>query len=190
MPYCNCYCLKKSNEKNIVWTVIAISSIGITVTIFDAIFKLGELKLYESNTVEHQEVNLFSYKKERDSKIEKISRIKEVASIDNFKSGSYEVPSYDWTYIKKEIKNQNPKFIIIYGFSDPHKTKDESIVNNTIIAYKRAKAVKLIMDEMLINIHDLPVFIMSNGFEYAVKLLDSQVESYSVDRKVEIYFGI
>ncbi len=46
------------------------------------------------------------------------------------------------------------------------------------------------MDEMLINIHDLPVFIMSNGFEYAVKLLDSQVESYSVDRKVEIYFGI
>ncbi|MUT59163.1 hypothetical protein EG336_25980 [Vibrio parahaemolyticus] len=101
MPYCNCFCLKKSNEKNIVWTVIAISSIGITVTIFDAVFKLGELKLYESNTVEHQEVNLFSYKKVRDSKIEKISRIKEVASIDNFKSSSYEVPSYDWTYIKK-----------------------------------------------------------------------------------------
>ena len=46
------------------------------------------------------------------------------------------------------------------------------------------------MDEMLINMHEIPVFIMSNGFEYGVKLLDSEVKNYSVDRKVKIYFGI
>ncbi|WP_219623807.1 hypothetical protein, partial [Vibrio parahaemolyticus] len=49
--------IRRYDGKKVFWSIVFFSSLSIGVTVFDAIFKLGEFKLYEKNNIEHQEVN-------------------------------------------------------------------------------------------------------------------------------------
>ncbi|ELB2204932.1 hypothetical protein HJ138_23430 [Vibrio parahaemolyticus] len=181
--------IRRYDGKKVFWSIVFFSSLSIGVTVFDAIFKLGEFKLYEKNNIEHQEVNLYS--QGGGESIERIDEIFELSTIDGFKSGSHSVPDYDWKSLEDKIAALSPKILIVSGFSDPHKIKDDSNVNNTLIARNRAIAVKGKIEKMnVVKLNNLPIFIMSNGINNGVKLFEYQREQYSVERKVKIYVGI
>jgi len=116
-----------------------------------------------------------------------VDGIKYVGSVSGFKSGSYNLPEYDWNIITDTINDENVLFIITSGFTDPQKVKVNNSCSNECLANKRADKVHEKLNSLLVS--PKPIFRMENGLSEGVKLLDSQVLEYSRERKVKIYIG-
>lgn len=181
--------IKYRKKKRVVVSIAFFSTISISITVFDALIKIDDFTLYENNKIEHQEFNLYSKDNLKSSTV--MNDLIEITTIDNFESGKHKLPVYSWSELERKISELNAKAIIVSGFSDPHKTKGELETTNLTIAYRRALSVHDKLKEMnWVKKNDVPIYIMSNGIKNGVKLLESQVKQFSIERKVKVYIGI
>ena len=181
--------IKYRRKKRVVVSIVFFATISISITVFDALIKIDGFTLYENNTIEHQEFNLHSKGNLKSSTV--MNDLIEISTIDGFESGEHKLPVYNWNELEEEISELNAKAIIVSGFSDPHKTKGKLETTNLTIAYSRALSVHDKLKEMnWIKKNDVPIYIMSNGIKNGVKLRESQVKKFSIERKVKVYIGI
>lgn len=181
--------IRYRNNRIAVTSITILATLSITVTIFDAFIKFDGFTLYEDNTIEHQELNLYSQGELTSTSA--LTDIIEVTTIDGFESGKQTLPEYHWISLEQRLSELNASAIIVSGFSDPHKTKSEIVSSNLTIAYGRALAVRDKLKAMnWVKDNNIPIYIMSNGIEKGVKLRDSEVREYASERKVKVYVGI
>lgn len=181
--------IRYRNNRIVVTSITILATLSITVTIFDAFIKFDGFTLYEDNTIEHQEFNLYSQGEPTSTSA--LTDIIEVTTIPGFESGKQTLPEYHWISLEQRLSELNASAIIVSGFSDPHKTKSEVDSSNLTIAYGRALAVRDKLKTMnWVKDNNIPIYIMSNGIEKGVKLRDSEVREYASERKVKVYVGI
>ena len=183
---------KKSSYKYIAILCLA----GSTFVLFEKLLNVEEFKLFEFHKIDKQIFN--NYENEKIiNKNDKIKKIILLDTIKDFKSGSFELPHYNWNSLRQKFKNvvekNNIVFVLVSGYSDPQVVKSDSKISNIEIAKSRAIAVKNKLKDAILSYYyddSIPIFTIHNGLEEGVKLFNYQIKKYSDERKVCIYLGI
>ncbi|WP_170213721.1 OmpA family protein [Vibrio tasmaniensis] len=180
-----------NKHPNLKRSIIYFSTISMSVTIIGVLLNIETLNLkkfniFEDNSIEKQVFNFYS--SDSLNPVTRIDDIIPIAEISGFRSGSSQIPNYDWKSLKQRLQKKDVSMILVFGFTDPHRILSSANTTNKSLARDRAEAVKKLLHEDY-SIKK-PIVTLYNGLETGVKLKEHQIRQYSTDRKVVVYAAI
>ncbi len=180
------------NYRHVVFGATILSSVTIIGSLL-TVEKLNvdELVVLKRYVIENQNYNVYKNDSDLPSNDGRVKQLKLIDEVVGFKSGSSEVPEFDWEKLEEKLLESQAKFLVLSGFSDPHKIKDASKVSNLKLAESRAISVQKEIENLeFFKNSGLEIFIVYDGVENGVKLFEYQIEMYHSERKVKIYVGV